>query len=149
MMWLIFSRPRILLVSWASWTTCVPPCTQWARELTRPCCRSSESRSTRTITSTAGIRASSSTTMLARSVWAHIYGGVSPNLHLLLPIWVEVIRSSHPIKVIYNLVIDIYIDIYLCCLTNQNDWNIHCAALCTCLCCGINWKWICFAYSPQ
>lgn len=63
--------PRILLASWASWMMCAPPCTQWVRGPTRPCCRSSESRSTPTNTSTAGTRASSSTTMLARSAWTH------------------------------------------------------------------------------
>ncbi len=60
--------PRILQASWASWMMCAPPCTLWARAPTRPCCRSSESRSTPMNTSTAGTRASSSTTMLARSV---------------------------------------------------------------------------------
>lgn len=59
---------RILLASCASWTTCAPPCTRWVRAPTRRCCRSSESRSTPTNTSTAGTRVSSSTTMLARSV---------------------------------------------------------------------------------
>lgn len=62
--------PRIPLASWACWMMYVPPCTQWAREPTRPCCRSSESWSIPMSTSTAGTRASSSTTTLARSVWA-------------------------------------------------------------------------------
>lgn len=62
--------PRILRALWASWTTCAPPCTPWARGPTRPCCRSCASRSTHTNTSTAGTRASSSTTTPARSVWS-------------------------------------------------------------------------------
>lgn len=152
-------HPRILLVSWASWMMYALPCMQWARVPTRPCCRSSESRSTPTNTSTAGTRASSSITTLARSVWAHtayVFGGVSSNLHHV--VFNKRHDGSHPKFILYKSHIG-HKYIFCCllmfvCIGWETSWittfNImFTTTLCNCLCCGVNCKLICYGYSPQ